>query len=676
MAASRSVVIGVAGHIDHGKTALVRALTGVDTDRLPEEKKRGMTIELGFAPWKLNRELEASLIDMPGHEAFVKTMVAGAGGLDALLLVVSAEDGVMPQTREHLQICRLLGISRCVVALSKSDRLEDAESLALVEEDIRQALASTTFADASIIPCSAHNGIGLAELQRAVVQALRSLRPPEVHDTLLLPIDRVFSMHGHGTVLTGTILEGELRLPRDAQLLHIPVGEHRSIQSLRVRALQIRGQPAQRSLAGTRTSINVAKYSPEHFQRGDLITRGIRAIASQTIHVELEHLHHDQNDWMHKIPLQLCAGTAHTSVQIDPLLILSEPDDLKLRSCAATGGRGVVRLRLRRPLPVWRDQRVILRAASQPHALHFGRTVGGGRVIDPQPNSERRYRARWISLARIQIVDDPIRELIALVQDAGYSGISTTDLLVRMGPVNLETLKLERSVLHEGIFEIEGAALWVHGAIVDALAHAMCERVAKFQSEYPHEPGISRAELLEKCPPRTAKAIAVAALSRAIEQQRLIVSDADGHVSLPGSVALSRTNLPQPLSSILELYTTSKLPPPTLYDVEDKLKLDKKTVLDAVSLLQRSSLLVRVNLNISMTPEAHTELLRIAKHELHRAGQLSVQTLKRATGMSRKYCVPMMEYFDRIGITVRRGDIRYPGPRAEQSADDKPSIQD
>src|SRR5690606_37525843 len=227
MAAARSFVLGTAGHIDHGKTALVRALTGVDTDRLPEEKRRGITIELGFARWQPNEQISAAVVDMPGHEALVRTMIAGAGGIDVVLLVIAAEDGVMPQTREHLHVCELLGLQHAVVALSKIDRLRrDAdgdqatfsELLELIREDVRGELAGGPFAEAPVIPVSAHTGEGLAGLERALLSLAQRL-PARARQSLpVLPIDRVFSLRGHGTVVTGTLLSGEIDLDAHEEL--------------------------------------------------------------------------------------------------------------------------------------------------------------------------------------------------------------------------------------------------------------------------------------------------------------------------------------------------------------------------------------------------------------------------------------------------------------------------
>ncbi|MBC8067074.1 MAG: GTP-binding protein, partial [Deltaproteobacteria bacterium] len=253
------MVIGTAGHIDHGKTTLVAALTGVHTDRLPEEKRRGITIELGFAPWRVSPELEASIVDVPGHEGFVRTMVAGAGGIDAVLLVVSAEDGVMPQTREHVNVCRLLGVAAGVVALTKIDRLgDDPEAIELAIDDVRTALADTPFATAPIVPCSAVTRVGLDRLTDAMCTLAAKLPRRDASGPVILPLDRVFTIKGHGTVVTGTLLSGAIDLRADAELELVPVGDRRSPRPVRARAAQVRLEGRERIGPGNRVALNLA----------------------------------------------------------------------------------------------------------------------------------------------------------------------------------------------------------------------------------------------------------------------------------------------------------------------------------------------------------------------------------------------------------------------------------
>ena len=347
---TRALVLGTAGHIDHGKTSLVHALTGVDTDRLPEEKRRGITIELGFAAWELGPGLSASIVDVPGHEAFVRTMVAGAGGIDLLLLVVSAEEGVMPQTREHLHVCQLLGLRHAVVALTKIDRLgepadprtasepaadadpadaraasERAGAIDLAEADVRAALLELApgLADAPIVPCSAHTGEGLPALVAAVRRVAATVPARPTRDRPIVPIDRVFAIKGHGTVATGTLLCGRIDLTRDARFQLIPTGE-RAPRELRARALHFRGVASEQAAPGSRVALNLGNVGTEDLARGDVISSGPRVARGQTCLAVLTHLPHDELPWRSGTAVQLCAGTASTTARLDPLAIVED----------------------------------------------------------------------------------------------------------------------------------------------------------------------------------------------------------------------------------------------------------------------------------------------------------------------------------------------------------------
>ncbi|MCA9698126.1 MAG: selenocysteine-specific translation elongation factor, partial [Myxococcales bacterium] len=339
MSATRELVLGTAGHIDHGKTTLVRALTGVDTDRLPEERRRGITIELGFARWQLegpkSERWAIGIVDVPGHEALVRTMVAGAGGMDAVLLVISAEDGVMPQTREHLHVCELLGLRHAVVALTKIDRLggegadeaEREELLELAREDVRGELASTAFAEAEIVPVSATTGEGLEELRAAVVRMLRALPGRDRKGAPVLPVDRVFTMRGHGTVVTGTLLSGEIELDKGAgELELVPQGPGRSRAVLRVRGMQVHGHETDKARAGTRTALNLGNVAVDDLARGDVLTRWSRVVASDRILARVEQLGFGAKPWGGRggrsTALQLCAGTASTAAHLVPLALV------------------------------------------------------------------------------------------------------------------------------------------------------------------------------------------------------------------------------------------------------------------------------------------------------------------------------------------------------------------
>ncbi len=691
---TRALVLGTAGHIDHGKTALVRALTGVDTDRLPEEQRRGITIELGFAAWNLGGGLAASIVDVPGHEAFVRTMVAGVGGIDVVLLVVSAEEGVMPQTREHLHICQLLGLRHGVVALSKLDRLGgDAEALALAEADVRAALEALApgLADAPIVPCSAHTGEGLPALTAAVrrVAATIPVRPQK--DRPIVPIDRTFAVKGHGTVATGTLLTGRLDLTRDVRLRLIPAGLHREPRELRPRALHVRNSPSEQAPAGSRVALNLGNIATEDLARGDVISAGPRVARGQVLLALLTHLPHDELPWRSGTTLQLCAGTAHTTARLDPLVDLSpetsemspgtaavpapnmshgtssvpEPNlssgtSRPQRPLVPPGATALVRLRLDAPLPLWHGQRLILRSARDDAAAHrHGHTTGGGLVLDPAPSSGRGQRPRWLALGRALALMDPSARVRALLDDAAALGLDRDALEQRSGLVELDPVLGE--LRDAGHILPLGEQRWVAAAVLPALATAAAALVTRFHAEHPLLPGPGRATVVHGLPGRVAPDIATAAIAHAVACGLV---DADGELlTRPRASATTTASFPPRVQAVLDLFRGAGLAPPTLREIQDQTRLGEREALDALASLQRAGAVVRVSPELSLAREHHEALLAHARELLRSDGQLDVQSLKARTGLSRKFVVPFLEHLDRLQISRRQGDLRVPGPR-------------
>ena len=679
MGNARQLVLGTAGHIDHGKTSLVRALTGVDTDRLPEEKRRGITIELGFARWQANEDLEFGIVDVPGHEALVRTMVAGAGGVDAALLVIAAEDGVMPQTREHLHVCELLGLRHGVVALTKIDRLradssedEYEELVELISEDVRETLADGPFADAPIIPVSAHSGEGLEQLRAALIRLAKQAPSRERKGTPILPIDRVFSMRGHGTVITGTLISGEIDLGNHGELTLVPGGDGRTTQELRVRGMQVHGREAKRSRAGTRTALNLGNISVDELARGDVLTRGTKIVRSDRILAVIQQLPFGSRFWARDTALQLCAGTASASAHIVPLT-LEDPDTGRLldpvpgaaKPKIGPGQRGLARIYLDPPLPIWAGQRVILRAFSAGHASHEGLTVGGGVIVDPRP--ERRLPQRRVALARALLSDDAPKRVLALIEDAGAAGIDRETICVRGGVAEPGKM-LARLSRPEGTVLALSGDRWVARTLLEELLRNAIAIVDRHHQRYPLHPGISRAELEGSLPGHPAPELARATVDLALERSSLRVADRSGSLARPGKGSLDPNDLPENLQTMVDMYRQGGLAPPTLRQVGDRLKLDAKRVLEYASLLQRTGLLVRVSDDLSYAPKTHVELLARVREHLATHGQIDVQALKQMTGLTRKFVVPFMEHLDHLAITRREGDRRLPGPKAEASA--------
>ncbi len=641
----RSVVVGTAGHIDHGKTTLVRALTGTDTDRLPEEKRRGITIELGFATWNVAPGIHASIVDVPGHEAFVRTMVAGAGGIDLLLLIVSAEDGVMPQTREHVHICQLLGIEHAIVALTKADAVESEELLELAVDEVQTELASTPYANARVIPCSGTTGLGVPDLTRLVKKKVSELARRNATGDPILPLDRVFTMKGHGTVVTGTLLTGTLDLARD-DLLVIPGGARREAMPVRIRGIQVRGDSVSRVRAGARVALNLGGVDVDALARGDVIAPGCRVRRGAVVHARLRHLAHGRTTWNPGTSLQVCLGTANVPGHLDPLPGTLPP-----------GESGLVRIRLEQPQALWWGQRVVVRAFTDPGsgsgAASHGKTVGGGVLVDPKPSRGRGQRPRWLAVGMALTSDDPTVRASALVRDAGLEGIESPTLEFRAGVANA-TNTLEGI---GGIVRLDG------GRFVDMTSASKLKGVAlreadAFHDHNPIDPGIGRATLEASLGVRVTPALATRVVDGLLDNGELVAIGGGAALARPGRGVGNGANLPAEVQRVLDVYLEAGVTPPTLKDVGAACELPAPRVMKAVTLLQRTERLVRISDQISMARDRHDTLVADIQTHLADHGDIDVQALKSLAGLSRKYAVPFLEHLDQINVTRRVGDRR------------------
>src|SRR5262245_13084392 len=464
----RVAVVGTAGHIDHGKTALVRRLTGVDTDRLPEEKKRGISIDLGFAPLTTPAGARVGIVDVPGHERFVKNMLAGVGGVDLVLLVIAADEGVMPQTREHLAIVKLLGVTRGIVVLTKRDLVE-AEWLELVKRDVRALLAGTALAEAPMVEFSAVSGAGAAELLAELDRQLATLEARSAADPARLPVDRVFTVEGFGTVVTGTLWRGRVRAGDALELL--PRGE-----TVRVRRVQVHGATVEEALAGQRTAIALAGVEREATERGDWLAAPGSARASSILDVRFELLADVPKPWPANTRVRFHLGAS----EIIGRLVLLEGTEI------APGGSALAQVRLERPAVPARGDRFVIRSYSP------SRTIGGGVVIEPLGERRRRHAAGLEALA--------VRE----------SGSLEARLIQRL---EMEALPVSTAIVAQAISESEasvGASLealrrqervvsldgrWMDTKKFRAALDSVRDEVADYAKRHPARYGVPKGEL-------------------------------------------------------------------------------------------------------------------------------------------------------------------------------------
>jgi selenocysteine-specific elongation factor len=637
----RRLVVGTAGHIDHGKTALVRALTGIDTDRLQQEKERGITIELGFAHLDLGDGLVAGVVDVPGHERFVKSMAAGAGGIDLALLVVAADEGVMPQTREHVDILRLLGIRAGVVALTKSDLLPDlgADWLPLVHADLDEVTAGTFLERAPRVTVSSRTGEGLDRLLAALRTAAAGIPDRPADGPLYLPVDRAFSIRGFGTVVTGTLLSGAVA-PEDVVAL-VPGGR----SGLRVRGVQVHGAKVERALAGQRTAVNLPGVEPAEVRRGMVLAEQGRLPPSPMLDVELSLLDSAPAPLAQRAKLLLHVGTA----QVPATVVLLDRGEL------LPGETAPAQLRLAAPVAALPGQRFILRGFAA--VAGRGKTVAGGRVLAIAPRKHRPSRTEDAAgLAALRDGDATAR-VSRVLADAGARGLDLQELEVRTA---LSGRALARAL--ELLGAKGGAILWdrerkayVAASILDRLVEKAAAAVRTHHQENPLAPGLPREELRERLglsdPKLFARVVASLAEKRDIESEGEVLRERGRRA---GGGDADRELLDQ----VRTILAGSGLTPPDVGELARRTGEPPARVLAAVRLLEKEGEAVRVTAELYFDAAAVAGLRERLVAFLRERGEITTQEFKELVAATRKWVIPLGEYFDREKVTLRVGDAR------------------
>jgi len=625
---TRHVVIGTAGHVDHGKTALVRALTGVDTDRLEEEKRRGITIELGFARLALDG-VDAGIVDVPGHEDFVRTMVAGATGIDLALLVVAADESVMPQTVEHVAILDFLGIPAGVVAVTKADLVEPAW-LDLVRADVRERLGTARIAWTDVVPVSAVTGAGLPELRAALQRAAARARTRQADDLFRLPVDRVFSVAGAGTVVTGTVWSGTVRVGDEVTLFP---GERRA----RVRGVQTHGESRPAAEPGRRTALALTGLDRESAGRGTVVVQGTAWRATETVDAVLTLLATAPAVGQ-RSRVRVHAGTSEVLARVTPTAEAVPP-----------GGTGTVRLRLEEPAVVRWGDRLVIRAYSPPT------TIGGALVTDPWPPARPRRPADAADL-----LQGPPERLAAAVRRAGRRGLPLDHLPVRLGIPPGAVPSAVEAVRHDAL--TVGPRLLARGLVADVTARVRTA-LADYHDTHRLETGMPVDQLRRIDPdPEIVDAgldVLVQEGAAAVEGNRArlaahTVAPSAGDATVMNAIrnALRRAGF-EGLGSA-ELGTAVGHGP-----IEPILGF----------LVSRASV-VRVGRDRFLDADIVQEVVRQAREELTDSGELGPAQMRARLGLTRKFSIPLLEWLDGQGYTIRQGDIRVAGPRLTGSLAD------
>jgi selenocysteine-specific elongation factor len=630
----KHLILGTAGHIDHGKTSLVKALTGIDTDRLKEEKARGITIELGFAHLELPGGLCFGVVDVPGHEKFVRTMVAGVGGMDLVVLVIAADEGIMPQTREHLDILSLLGVRSGLIALTKRDNVEK-EWLDLVTEEVRDFVAGTFLEGSPIIAVSSRTGEGLEELKGALAKLAEQAAEKRREGFFRLPVDRVFTMPGFGTVVTGTLLSGEIAVGDDLEIL--PSGREG-----RVRGIQAHNVKGEKGQAGQRLAVNLQGIDLDRVHRGDVIVpRGVFR-ATRAVDVRLDYLLSAPRELKHRATVRLHSATYEVTAQV----VLLDRDTLR------PGESTYAQLRMKEPVLLLSGDSYILRAFS-PQV-----TVGGGITLDPFPPRRRRRNDEALLLLEAFGATDPQHTIFLIVNQSLLSGITFEDIVLRSGMPRKSVEAVLSTLLASGeiVQMTREPRLYLAKSSVESLKRGLLNEVTAYLSANPLKEGIGKEELKTRLPKRSDQRFFTPLLT-ALEKEGSVVPDRE-IVRPAGPAARSTASVDGLGVKMAAFITEGGIEPPTLKEIMGRFRCDEKTARDNLALQTRSGQIVRISADLFYSAAALDGLRETLVALLREKGEIIPTDYRERTNLSRKFLIPLLEHFDSEKVTIRVRDKR------------------
>ncbi|MBL0713143.1 MAG: selenocysteine-specific translation elongation factor [Desulfosarcina sp.] len=630
----KQIILGTAGHIDHGKTSLIKALTGVDTDRLKEEKERGITIELGFAALDLPGGQHVGIVDVPGHEKFVKNMVAGATGIDIVILVIAADEGVMPQTREHMEICTLLGIRHGFVALTKIDMV-DEEWLELAREDVSEFTRDTFLEDQPVIPVSSLTGDGLDNFNRTLEQLCGAIPERKTTGLFRLPVDRVFTIRGFGTVITGSLVSGKIAVGENIELY--PAGIR-----AKVRGLQVHSANVSEALAGQRTAVNFQGLDKSDVLRGFVLARPGTLKPSYMVDIAFNYLNSCAKPLKNRTRVRFHTGTSEIMGNI--ILIDREALD--------PGQATVAQIRLDTPVVLVKDDRYVIRSYSPV------RTIGGGRVLNPVPPKHKRFRAEVIeSLSHVQKMAP--EEIIAFhARQSGFQGTLFSDLRL---VTNLPDKKLESAVnallSNRRLITVDrDARRYIHADAYETLRRQVLDHLSRYHNANPLKAGMPSEELKSKFPGRINPKLPNQVLNHMIRAEELILED--NLIRLAGHQVNLGVDQAQLKEKIRKAYVQGGITPPYFKEICQELATEPKQAQDVLRLMVENGILVKVKEDLYFHGPAIENLKGRLVAFLKENGAITTPQFKDMTGASRKYVIPLAEFFDATKVTIRVGDSR------------------
>ena len=633
----KNVIIGTAGHVDHGKTCLIKALTGMDTDRLKEEKKRGITIENGFADMVYG-DYNISIIDVPGHEKFVKNMLAGIGGIDLVLLIVGLDEGIMPQTSEHFDILKMLKIKQGIVVLTKDDLVEDEDWKALVEEDVKEFLSGSFMEDAPIIRVSSYTGKNIEELKKLIGEELEKLPERDIlPDAFRLPVDRVFTIEGHGTVITGTLMEGSVAVGDEIEI-------YPEETPVKVRNVQVHGENTDRAYAGQRTAINLAGVKKSDVNRGDVLAAPGSLKNSLMVDAAVEMFEDTARTLLDGSRVHFYCGSSESLAKV----VLMDREFLD------KGSHGYAQLRLETPVAVKKGDRFIIRFYSPVES------IGGGVVLDACPVKHKRNDKSVIADMKIRETGS-LKDILAVeAKEAGQNLITLKTAAVRLSSPLADVAKAAEELEKEGVLHriqaFDGA--YIHRDYIERVKESAENILKAYHDENPLSVGMDREEFRSRLirslrigEPKTAEAM----ISMLAGDGKLKISEV--------SVALADFDVkytPEHLKmreEIIGTYKSAGYEMPKTEDVTAAFK-DGVSAGHIIEALCAEGILARISYQYCLDREKYNDAACIVKSEIASKGEITLAEFRDAIGVSRKFAVEILEHFDKVKLTKKVGDSR------------------
>ncbi|MFH2092432.1 MAG: selenocysteine-specific translation elongation factor [Pseudomonadota bacterium] len=630
----KNIILGTAGHIDHGKTSLVKALTGIETDRLKEEKERGITIELGFAFLDLPNGQHIGIVDMPGHEKFVKNMVAGSSGIDVVVMVIAADEGVMPQTREHMEICNLMGIRHGMIALTKTDMV-DEDLLELAMDDINDFVQDTFLEDKPIVPVSSATGQGLDIFLSTLEAVCARIEQRKYSSIFRLPVDRVFSMKGFGTVITGTLMSGTIDVGSD-----IMVYPCRIIS--RVRGIQVHSLSVATAGAGTRTAINFQGLDKTAVNRGDILSTPDTLIESYMVDAHFLYLKTNAKPLKNRTKIRFHSGTSEI---LGYLILLDKKEVLP-------GEEAFVQFRLEAPVCLVKDDRYVVRSYSPV------KTIGGGAILNPASQKHKLFDQTMIQGLESLLLNDNEQTILFFLSLNGYQGLSFEQMRVMTNipdkklAANLQKLLAKQEV----ILTDKEKQLYVSGSFFNAFKEKIIQQLELYHANNPLKEGMPTQELKSKFK-YIDDVRFFNALFGKLTKEQLIIQD-QSIVKLTTHKVMLQVDQHEIKEKIKTIYQTSGLTPPFFRTLCEDLKVDSQTGNDVLHMLINEQSIVKTKDDLYFNKESIDLLEQKLIAFLKENNTITTPEFKEMTQISRKYVIPLIEYFDSTNRTIRVGDTR------------------